>query len=63
MEEGRLLYHAKWSSSPGTADLWSTGSLTDIVLADHGTYEWRRATLPWTSEQGDVFLRHDLNLE
>jgi hypothetical protein len=32
-------------------------------LTDEGTHEWRRASLPWTSQQGDVFLRIDLTIE
>ena len=53
----------KWSTAPGVAAMWSSQSVTDVPLTDYGTYEWRRATLPWTSEQGDVFLRLDLTLE
>ena len=53
----------KWSTAPGTNAVWSSDSVTDIALADEGTYEWRRAILPWTPEQGDVFLRIDLTID
>jgi hypothetical protein len=53
----------KWSTVPGTGAAWSSDSVTDVSLVDEGTYEWRRATLPWTSQEGDVFLRIDLTLE
>jgi hypothetical protein len=53
----------KWSTSPGLGSAWSAESVTDVPLIDEGTYEWRRASLPWTPQQGDVFLRIDLAIE
>jgi hypothetical protein len=53
----------KWSTTPGSATGWSSESVTDVPLIDEGSYQWRRASLPWTSQQGDVFLRIDLTIE
>jgi hypothetical protein len=53
----------KWSTAPGASAAWSADSVTEIALTDEGTHEWRRASLPWTSQQGDVFLRIDLTIE
>jgi hypothetical protein len=53
----------KWSMAPGVGSAWSSDSLTDVWLLDEGVYEWRRATMPWTPEQGDLFLRIDLTIE
>ncbi len=53
----------KWSTTPGSATGWSSESVTDVPLIDEGSYQWRRASLPWTSQQGDVFLRIDLTID
>ena len=53
----------KWSTAPGSAASWSPAGVADIRLSDEGTYEWRRASLPWNWTQGDIFLRIDLTIE
>ncbi len=53
----------KWSAAPGLGAAWSTEAITDVPLIEEGDYQWRRASLPWTSQQGDVFLRIDLTIE
>lgn len=53
----------KWSATPGAGGAWSSDGVTDVRLFDEGSYEWRRASVPWTSGQGDLFLRIDLILE
>jgi hypothetical protein len=53
----------KWSTAPGTSAVWSSDSVTDIFLMDEGAYERRRATVPWTPDLGDLFLRIDLTIE
>lgn len=52
----------KWSTNPGNAAAWSTNLLSDTLLHDHGTWEFRRASVPWTN--GDqIFLRLDLHVD
>lgn len=53
----------KWSTSPGVSASWSTEALSDFLLLDEGGYEWRRASMPWDYDQGDLFLRLDLIIE
>jgi len=53
----------KWSTEPGISAVWSSDSVTDVWLLDEGAYEWRRATVPWTPDLGDIFLRIDLTIE
>ncbi len=53
----------KWSTAPGTGAVWSAESVTDVRLLDNGAYEWRRATVPWNPDLGDIFLRIDLTIE
>lgn len=53
----------KWSTTPGVGGVWSSDGVTDVRLFDEGSYEWRRASVPWTPGQEDIFLRIDLILE
>ncbi len=53
----------KWSTTPDAGGVWSADDVTDVRLFDEGSYEWRRAAVPWTPGQGDLFLRIDLTLE
>jgi hypothetical protein len=53
----------KWSTAPGTGAGWSSDSVSDVFLLDEGSYERRRATVPWSFNQGDLFLRIDLTIE
>jgi hypothetical protein len=53
----------KWSTAPGSASVWSSDGVSDVRISDEGTHEWRRATLPWSWSEGDLFLRIDLTIE
>jgi hypothetical protein len=50
----------KWHPNLTNAVGWSTNGVTDVLLSDHGTYEMRRATVPVPSEDGQRFLRLEI---
>lgn len=54
----------RWSASPGLSETWSAESVDDELLQDYPSYEWRRATVPWSwpGENQTLFLRLDLTL-
>ncbi len=52
-----------WSTHPDGAAGWLAEGVTDVVLQDHGTWELRRASVPWLSESEHIFLRLDLTIE
>jgi hypothetical protein len=52
-----------WSTHPDGAAGWLAEGVTDVVLQDHGTWELRRASVPWLSESEHIFLRLDLTME
>jgi subtilisin-like proprotein convertase family protein len=53
---GRVTWHPNMTN----AVPWSTNGVTDVFLSDHGTYEMRRATVPVPSEDGQRFLRLEI---
>jgi len=53
----------KWSAEPDAGGSWSSDSVTDVSLFDEGAFEWRRASLPWTVDQGTIFLRMHLTID
>jgi hypothetical protein len=53
---GVVKWHPNLTNSVG----WSTNGVTDQFLSDHGTYEMRRATVPVPSEDGQRFLRLEI---
>jgi hypothetical protein len=52
-----------WSTHPAGGAGWLAEGVTDVVLQDHGTWELRRASVPWLSESEHIFLRLDLTIE
>jgi len=52
-----------WSTYPDAGAAWSAEGVTDILLQDHGTWELRRASVPWLEGQEHIFLRLDLTME
>ncbi|MFZ4484767.1 MAG: putative Ig domain-containing protein [Chthoniobacterales bacterium] len=50
----------KWHPNLTNAVGWSTNGVTDVLLSDHGTYQMRRATVPVPSEDGQRFLRLEI---
>ncbi len=52
-----------WTSALGDAAVWSTDSVTDVLLSEDEVHEWRRAWVPWPQDQGQLFLRIDLTIE
>jgi hypothetical protein len=53
---GRVTWHPNLIDAVG----WSTNEVTDQFLSDHGTYEMRRATVPVPPEDGQRFLRLEI---
>ena len=53
----------KWSTSPDALAPWSSGEVTDVMLQDRGTWELRRASVPWLTHGELIFLRLDLTME
>ena len=53
----------RWSTAPGVAAVWSHESVSDVLLQDHGTWELRRASVPWLQGAAQIFLRLDLTME
>jgi hypothetical protein len=53
----------RWSTDPGVAAVWTHESVTDVMLQDHGTWELRRASVPWLEDVEQIFLRLDLTME
>jgi len=53
---GVVKWHPNLTNSVG----WSTNGVTDVLLSDHGTYEMRRATVPVPPEDGQRFLRLEI---
>lgn len=52
-----------WSTHPDVSAGWSSEQVTDVMLQDHGTWELRRASVPWLTEGEHIFLRLDLTME
>jgi len=52
-----------WSTNPDVSNGWSDEEVTDILLQDHGTWERRRASVPWFSGAEHIFLRLDVTMD
>jgi subtilisin-like proprotein convertase family protein len=52
-----------WSLNLDRSVSWSSQGVTEGLLEDHADYEWRRATVPWSSGDRTIFLRLDLQME
>lgn len=50
-----------WSVSPEGP--WTTNGVTDVLIEDHGDYEIRRATVPWSESNSLMILQLELTAE
>ena len=47
----------EWTTNLSGTPLWSAAGVTDILVADEGTHELRRASVPFSGGEKAKFLR------
>lgn len=52
-----LVGRVEWSSSMFGSSDWSVSGVVDSQVYQGQTHEWRRAVIPWPSNQNSVFVR------